>query len=136
MARVGGNPPRSAPGKLIAVARRWADDGAPDDDEYEEDAADFGLAGEIVVARRQPVPIWPENLETVDVFFALESQWRPRGGIERSAIWSTLKLMAVPKPRRRRCFEDLLVMERAALRVFASADGEAPEGANGDGDDD
>ncbi len=68
------------------------------------------------------MPIWPENVETADVFFALETQWRNGGGLDYGAIPGTLKMMVVKKKRRRQVFQGLRVMERAALEVFAAAD--------------
>ena len=68
--------------------------------------------------------VWPENWETVQVFVALGTCWRVDGfngrwlGLDRTQIDSTLRLMRVPIARRREVFEDLLVMEAAALPVI------------------
>lgn len=55
------------------------------------------------------------------MFFSLADEWREGGGIDRPAMWATVKLMGVKKRRRRRVFEDLRVMEREALKVIGEA---------------
>lgn len=68
--------------------------------------------------------VWPENAETLRVFLALNRCWRIGEfngkylGLDRPAIESTLRLMAVPRKRQAEIFEDLRVMEHAALEVL------------------
>lgn len=73
------------------------------------------------------VEIWPENLRAYEVFDALAGQWRfrPNGmglgvpiALERTAIPPTLELLAVPRADWLQLFEDLRVMESAALQAM------------------
>jgi len=65
--------------------------------------------------------VMPENWDGVRVFLALSRCWRVDGfnglhlGLDRPAIESTLRLMAIPADRHRDIFEDLRIMESAAL---------------------
>lgn len=68
--------------------------------------------------------VWTENAETLRVFLALNRCWRIGElngkylGLDRPAIESTLRLMQVPRKRQPEIFEDLRVMEHAALEVL------------------
>lgn len=67
--------------------------------------------------------IWPENWPALEAFLSLSTQWRasPRTGaalgLDYAAAESVMRLLEVKD--RRAVFEDLRVMERAALRVFS-----------------
>lgn len=68
--------------------------------------------------------VWPENAQAVEIFtYYLATQWRMVAGMSVAAIgldyakvWRLLRDLRVPK--RRAMFEDLVVMERAALPVL------------------
>lgn len=68
--------------------------------------------------------VWPENARVVEIFtYYLATQWRIVGGMSVMAIgldypsvWRLLRELRVP--RRREVFEDLVVMERAALPLL------------------
>ena len=70
--------------------------------------------------------IYPENWQAVQVFWALGNCWRIDGmlgqylGLDRPAIESTLRLMGVKRKKHSSIFEDLRVMEGAALEVLNS----------------
>jgi len=68
--------------------------------------------------------VWPENAQAVEIFtFYLATQWRMVAGMSVAAIgldyakvWQLLRDLRVRK--RRAMFEDLVVMERAALPLL------------------
>lgn len=68
--------------------------------------------------------IYPDNWPAVQVFFALANCWRVDYmagrylGIDRPAIESTMRMMGVKRKRRGGIFEDLRVMENAALEAL------------------
>nr|DAG83662.1 MAG TPA: protein of unknown function DUF1799 [Caudoviricetes sp.] len=65
------------------------------------------------------VEVWPENWESFWVFEALATQWRagPGGvmGLDYTAIPSVAEMLGVRKKHLQRIFQDLRVMEAAAL---------------------
>ena len=79
-----------------------------------------GAAGETAPAIFE---VWQENWETVEVFQALDTQWRIVGGLAGSrvrgidyvAIPATLALLGVKKRDRKRVFKGLRIMERGVL---------------------
>lgn len=68
--------------------------------------------------------VWPENERALQVFLSLRRCWRVEPmsgqclGIERPAIESTLRLMGVKHKHRREIFEQIMIMEDAALSVL------------------
>lgn len=68
--------------------------------------------------------VWPENVETLNVFLALNRCWRigefngKHLGLDRPAIESTMRLMQIPRKRQAEIFGDLRIMEHAALEVL------------------
>ena len=68
--------------------------------------------------------VWPENAQTVRVFIMLRRCWRQDGlsgqtlGIERPAIESTLRLLRIKRKHHLELFEQLMIMEDAALSVL------------------
>ncbi len=67
----------------------------------------------------ETVDVWPENWEAVQVFEALLSQWRMgfNGpiGLDYAAIPVVLRLRGVARKVWRQIFDDIRIMERAAL---------------------
>lgn len=123
MARHRRNQERRAPGKLIAVARRWAELRWGGPDELADDLEAFGLADQ--AQEIAPVGVWPENALTVRVFFDLEHQWReivtadgpaPQG-LDHGQIKSTLQLMRVRRRKWPEVFNGLKAMETEAITV-------------------
>lgn len=72
-------------------------------------------------------PVWPEHEQTVEVFAALETQWRVVAGLSGAAITGIdysvitgffLGTLGVKKRRRKAVVAAIRIMERAALDVF------------------
>lgn len=104
--------------KLIAVARALYRRG--DGDAGQGLAAlglPAGLAGHFGIGA--VVWVYPDNWLAVRVFEALSTQWRvgPGGptGLDYAALPAVLDLHGVPPPARRELFEDVRVLESAAL---------------------
>lgn len=66
--------------------------------------------------------MWAENAEPFGIFTALQTQWRPGAsgvvGLDYAAIEPVLRLQQVDPARWPALFDDLRVMERAALKVI------------------
>jgi hypothetical protein len=69
--------------------------------------------------------VWPENWLIVEVFQAMDTQWRWTGGMQSyqagldfNALPATYEGLQVPRKRRAEVFQGLKVMERAALQVM------------------
>lgn len=66
--------------------------------------------------------IWPENLQAYKAFSALATQWRvgmaSATGLDYNAIPTVLRLQGVPRADWPDLFEDLRVMESAALSAM------------------
>jgi len=84
------------------------------------DLAAFGLQAPAGLGP-QEVEIWPENLETVEAFFACQTQWLfdfegNRQGIRYEALHAALSMMGAPDVAE--IFAGVRIMERAALAAF------------------
>ena len=67
--------------------------------------------------------IWPENVQAVQVFVTLSTQWRigPSGhlmGLEYTAIPAVLALLRIPRGAWPELFADLRAMEGAAVEAL------------------
>lgn len=63
---------------------------------------------------------WPDNIPAINVFIAMDTQWRPhRTGLDYAALPAVLDVQDVPKAERGDVFECLRVMESEALRLFS-----------------
>jgi hypothetical protein len=67
--------------------------------------------------------IWPENVEAVNLFLSLGTQWLTNAmghpqGISYLAIDALMAILAIPKKRRPELFADLQIMESAALNYI------------------
>lgn len=67
--------------------------------------------------------IWQENLESFSVFQALTTQWRISDmgyffGLSYPAVESVLNMMGFNRKRNMEIFEDIRIMENAALEVL------------------
>lgn len=72
-------------------------------------------------ASGEPQEVWPDNLEAVNVFIAMLTQWRRAGmagervGLDYGVLPEVMRLCGVPPARRAEVFEDVRVLEDAAL---------------------
>jgi hypothetical protein len=71
------------------------------------------------------IDVWPDNVEAVNVFVEVSTQWRYAGmgspsGLDYPSIESTLRMTGIPRKRWAGLFADVRVMERAALEHFAN----------------
>lgn len=68
------------------------------------------------------VEVWPENYLSLQVFEAMGTQWRTGmsgpTGLDYSALPIVMRQMQVPKGERKQLFDDIRVMEGAALKVM------------------
>lgn len=80
----------------------------------------FGLTLE--EASAPPVEVWPDNVDAINVFISMATQWRPSFGgvigLDYAALPAVLDLLEVTKKKRAAVFEDLRVMEDAALETI------------------
>lgn len=76
-----------------------------------------------IVSSAAVTPVWPENQLPLQIFAALQTQWRSSfagpTGLDYAAVPVVMDLYAVPADRRRQAFEDLRIMEAEALKVIA-----------------
>lgn len=85
----------------------------------EAEAARFGLTVE--EASGPPVEIWPDTYPAVLVFSSLMTQWRRAGmtgavvGLDYAVIPTVFRLRGIPRHEWEQTFDDLRVMEGAAL---------------------
>lgn len=85
------------------------------------DLAAFGLQAPAGLGPHE-VEIWPENLETVEVFFACQTQWETSPmfgqaqGLRYAAVAAAIDLMGISD--RSGVFAGIRLMERAALTEF------------------
>lgn len=70
-----------------------------------------------------PVEVWPDNLNGVNAFIAMATQWRASFagfyGLDYSALPAVLELIGVPADERADAFDDLRILEATALDVFS-----------------
>jgi hypothetical protein len=75
------------------------------------------------ILRTDDFEVWPENAEPLQIFMRLQTQWRygPVGpvGLDYAGVQAAFDMMCFkPTPS---FFEDLQVMEAAALKILAEA---------------
>lgn len=70
-------------------------------------------------AQGEAVGVWPDNLLAVNVFIAMGTQWRISAngatGLDYNALPVVMKMVGIPARDRPAVFEDVRVMEDAAL---------------------
>ena len=68
------------------------------------------------------VEVWPENIAALNVFIAMNTQWRNGfsgpTGLDYNALPSVLRLTGIPRKEWADAFECVRVMEAEALRVM------------------
>lgn len=71
-------------------------------------------------ASTPPTEVWPDNVESHNVFVAMSSQWRAgfngATGLDYAALPEVWRRCRVPPARRDEVFDDLRTMEDAALK--------------------
>lgn len=84
-----------------------------------EEAAAFGLTVE--EASPPPVEVWPDCVESINLFESLHTNWRRGGcngartGLDYGAVHAVLVMRQIPKKKWAELFDDIRVMEDAAL---------------------
>lgn len=70
----------------------------------------------------RPVDIYPDNARPVRLFMDLLTQWRmgPSGptGLDYAALPTVMRLRGVPQTERSGLFDDIRIMEHAALEAM------------------
>jgi hypothetical protein len=65
--------------------------------------------------------LWPENIEAIEVFFSIQTQWRvgPAGfvGYDYAGVMAALQFMGLPHSKD--LFGKIRTMERAVLNLLA-----------------
>lgn len=90
----------------------------------EEEMAKSGLPRKLVEKMEgfRPVEIWPDQVEVVNLFSAVLTQWRmgPTGpvGLDYAGVESVMRMRMVPAKERGQMLDDLRIMERAALAAI------------------
>ena len=98
------------------------------EDKSLDDLAVFGVpTGDLVLPENdgdKPVEIFPENAEAVAMFLRCSTQWRPSFsgavGLDYAVLFEVMRLYGIIDQRD--IFEDIQVMERAALRSLNKRD--------------
>lgn len=84
--------------------------------------AALGLMPEDLDPGASSFDVYPENYTSVEVFNAMRTQWRADMGVpiglDYSALPSVMRLYGVPAAQRRKVFDDVRVMEHAAIRLM------------------
>jgi len=66
--------------------------------------------------------LWPDNIGAVNVFISMSTQWRVGmggpTGLDYNALASVMDLVGVPKEDRPAIFDDVRVLEDAALETI------------------
>lgn len=101
------------------------------DEDFRREALAMGLNPDSLQPPPDPTQwpfiLLPENVESLDFFIGLSSQWSrqftPGGrlvclGLDYAGVEAALRLHGVPKAKRAALFSDVRVMERAALPVL------------------
>lgn len=75
----------------------------------------------------EPVVVWPENRESVQVFLAMRHQWRVGGmgsytGMDFGQLDRFLRSLRIRRRNHKRVFMDLLILEDAALAEIHKPD--------------
>jgi hypothetical protein len=86
--------------------------------------AAFGLTRADVAADEQ-VEVWPDNWDAVSVFTSMRTQWRTSFagavGLDYGVLPTIFSLHNIKRPRRKDIFDDLRILEDAALEAMREA---------------
>lgn len=84
------------------------------------EAAQFGLTLE--EAQGEAVGVWPDNLQAVNVFISLSTQWRTgmngATGLDYNALPVVMRMTGVMQADRAAVFEDVRTLEDAAMEIM------------------
>ncbi len=98
------------------------------DDELESDLENWRLDGAALARHadrdeEELFEIWPENADALELFIALQTQWRVAAGfgvaylgLDYAGVEHAMRLRGVKRAERARLFEKIQAMESAALR--------------------
>jgi hypothetical protein len=71
------------------------------------------------------VDVWPDNLQAVNMFISMSTQWRTGmsgpTGLDYNALPGVMRMTGIPRASWGTVFEDLRQMEDAALQVMHQA---------------
>lgn len=83
--------------------------------------AAFGMTPEDY-AEEDIISLWPENWLSFSLFIGMSTQWRVGAsgviGLDYNALETVMKLQGVKKKQRKTIFNEVQVMEVAALEVI------------------
>jgi hypothetical protein len=69
-----------------------------------------------------PVEVWPDNMNGINAFIAMSTQWRTgyggAYGLDYSALPAVMDLIGISASERAEAFDDLRTLEDAALEVI------------------
>lgn len=128
---MGGIPAGRQGKKLTEAAAFWARGGKPDGDSALDDLVLFGVDRATAQEWLGDLPaeefsVWPDNWPTVQLFLALQTQWRVALGMGQ-AVWmgldyaaaqAAMQMLGVARKDRQETFAGLCAMERAALPLL------------------
>ncbi|MBO9717526.1 MAG: DUF1799 domain-containing protein [Pseudoxanthomonas sp.] len=84
--------------------------------------AALGLTPEDFPEHEAEFDVWPDNAVAVNVFIAMQTQWRTglagATGLDYAALPAVLRLVGVPEPDQPDTFECLRSMEAEALTIM------------------
>lgn len=112
------------PGKKLTAAARWILGARPDVDALKQDLAAFGLALQADTLPPSYLDVWPENWPAVQVFEAMQTQWRfnPMGGIsglEYASLPVVIRLLGFNARSYHEIFPAIRIMEMEAMNLIA-----------------
>ena len=92
-----------------------------------DDAKAFGLEEEAEALKPKPFPVWPENVLVMQIFDDMRGHWVERQtqegrlplALDRLQLKCALELMGVKRREWPALFNDIKVMEDAALEALA-----------------
>lgn len=80
-----------------------------------------------ITASAAVTPLWPEHQTALQIFGAVQTQWRVgmagATGLDYTALPIVMELYQVAPADRRQVFDDVRVMEGEALRFFGEKHG-------------
>lgn len=84
-----------------------------------EVASEWGCTPEDYLGSDEPIGVWPDNWDAVNLFVAMLTQWRMgfsgRTGLDYGVVPTVLRLLGIARSSWPDLFQDLRVMEQAAL---------------------
>jgi hypothetical protein len=89
----------------------------------DEELARYGLTRDDVEDAEEIIDLWPENMQAFGLFDRLGTQWRVgmsgATGLDYTAVQAVMVLTGVKRSDQPALFDDIRVLERAALDVMA-----------------